>query len=180
MFTIDDLAMCGYPWETLLTMGNSYRWTYELIKDVLSGHYSTLRELRIGQIGPEDMSNFSIHEFTALEILQVCYCGTSTPEQACRNWLTRSLKKLVLECTVDEVQIGKVPIFDDETSRWLKDFAELAIARKQVADVAIVEIEVLCYQLEEAEYGSTEEDVVLLQQTEDDINQLGLSAVFRH
>jgi hypothetical protein len=178
VFTIDELAMCGYPWEELLTMTNSYTWTYKLIKDVLSGHYSTLRELRIGQIGPEDLSDFSIHEFTALEILQVCYDGTPSPEQACHNWITRSLKKLVIECTMNNSQHGKVSIFDDETSRWLKDFAECTIARKQVADVAIAEIEVLCYKLEEEWYGFVEEDMVIFQKTEDAINQLGLSAVF--
>lgn len=176
MFTIDELAMGDYDWDSLLEMNtNSCKWSYKLLVDVISHQKATLRELRIGQIGPENLAGFNVNEFTTLEVLQINRTGLPTPEAACDSWALPNLKKLVLECSYNDSQHGPVPYFTSEVSIWLKKFAELAVARTRDGSSALAEIEILYYERDDyREIGMYPRQLIV--ETERHIRDLGLVA----
>jgi hypothetical protein len=132
--------------------------------------------LRIGQIGPENLNDLNVNHFTALEVLQVCIDSAPPPEKACNSWAMTTLKRLVIECSYNDSQHGVVPFFHEATSEWLKDFAKLAVARRQNGNAALVEMEILYYN--DHEWSEIHKGTMKLQEdTRQYIEELGLACI---
>jgi hypothetical protein len=145
IFTLGTMGMCGYSLEDQIEMGcMAYPWTFPLLREALVDHCSTLRELRVRQLGPaqEGLSVFDLHEFSNLEIFQIAQGGMPSPKQACKLWLTPRLKRLSIECSFNDSQHGIVWINNDNMTKWLEEFARLAAVEKKCGDIGLCEIEI--------------------------------------
>lgn len=160
-FSIDAICMEGYGWDSLISMGcNRCAWSYGLIKELLSGHRSTLKSISIQQVGRQPgFEAFDLHDFTALEELQVCsQLFRHSPSLACNLLLTASLRKLAFRFTFYDSQHGLLWHFSDRDADWLKEFIMLAGEKKRSSKLALGEIELI--------YGTGEWD------EEEDIRQV--------
>lgn len=160
-FSIDAICMEGYDWDSLIEMGcNRCAWSYGLIKELLSGHRSTLKSISIQQVGRQpDFEAFDLHDFTALEELQVCSLLRHSPSLACNLLLTASLRKVAFCFTFYDSQHGLLWHFRDRDADWLKEFLMLAGEKKRSWKLALAEIELI--------HGTSEWD------DEEDIRQVG-------
>lgn len=160
-FSIDAICIDGYAWDSLIEMDyNRCAWSYGLIKELLSGHRSTLKSISLEQVGPQpEFEAFDLHDFTALEELQVCSLFRHSPSLACNLLLTASLRKLAFRFTCYDSQHGMLWQFSDGDADWLKEFIMLAGEKKRSSKLALAEIELI--------YGTSEYD------REEDIRQVG-------
>lgn len=160
-FSMDAICMGGYDWDSLISMGcNRCAWSYGLIKELLSGHRSTLKSISIQQVGPQpEFEAFDLHDFTALEELQVCSLFRHSPSLACNLLLTASLRKLAFRFTFYDSQHGLLWHFSDGDADWIKEFIMLAGEKKRSSKLALGEIELI--------HGASEWD------EEEDIRQVG-------
>lgn len=174
VFTVDDLVVGG--WDDFY----GFEWSYELLASLLSRHKGTLRELRIGQISDEGVTGLNINDFTALEVLQVCCYSLPAPEEACDSWALPTLRRFVVECIYYDDAISEARrFFVQETSEWLKKFAELAMHRKESGSAVLEEIEILYYK--DGMWGEMDDEAgLLLEDTSNHITMLGLTVIFTY
>lgn len=138
---------------------NKFRWTYQLLLDVLSWHKNTLRELTIDQLGPQEgLAIFRITEFTKLEFLRICCSGRMpSPAAACEQWITPSLRTLCLSFSHHDSQNGVYYFMRDSNIEWIRDFLHYIGHKKQVQAVGLQVIDIPHY-LDDYWYGEDEED----------------------
>jgi hypothetical protein len=154
VLTIGRIGIGDYPLSSLIEMGIlTYPWTFTILTDTLHCHKSTLRELRLGQIATQEgLDTFDLHNFPCLEIFQVCIGGgLPTAEQAAGLWVTPKLRRLVLESSHEDSQLGKCYYFAPQQIDWLDEFARLAACKKTDEVVGLMDIEVL-YKTEVSDY----------------------------
>ena len=104
---------------------------------------SSLRVLRVGQISNQDgLDNFDLYRFPNLEVFQVCCSCIPAAERAAQLWLTPKLKRLVLESSFFDIQLGQLFRFGDDEIVWIEQFAALVAREFEAAKVGLETIEV--------------------------------------
>ncbi|ETS85371.1 hypothetical protein PFICI_03396 [Pestalotiopsis fici W106-1] len=117
-----------------------------MLVDILSHHATTLRVLRIRQMGTEAFDEFNINHFTALDTLEICSSSLlPTAHVACESWALANLKRLVMNCSASSSRHGPQSYFIERIQEWLKLFASAVFHRKKSCQVALQEIEILWY-----------------------------------
>lgn len=171
-FSIDAICMEGYGWDYLIEIGcNRCVWSYGLIKEILSGHRSTLKSISLQQVGRQpQFEAFDLHDFTALEELQLCsQVFRHSPSLACDLLLTASLRKLAFRITFFDSQHGMLWHFSEGDADWLKEFIMLAGEKKISSKSALGEIKLI--------YGTdvwdSEENIGQVGEWIEEIRQLG-------
>lgn len=144
--------MGDYDLDTLIGMNIlTYPWTFDLLTYALQPHMNSLRELRVGQMSTqESLDSFDLNKFPNLEIFQVCISGIPIPERVAQLWLTPNLKRLVVECSSNDSQLGQCFSFGERNVRWLEQLAAIAAREIQIAKVGLETIEVL-YEIDDYE-----------------------------
>jgi hypothetical protein len=146
-FTLGAIGICGYSLDILIEKGIiSYRWTFEHLRALLLQHRSTLRELRVYQLGPrqEYLSHFNLQPFESLRTLQLCTLALPPPERACDLWLTPNLERIVFDSSYIDSQQGIIWYLNDNDVAWFAAFSEIAAERKRAAVSRLSVIELIC------------------------------------
>jgi hypothetical protein len=106
--------------------------------------------------------------------------GFLQPEEACNYWILPTLQRKVIECSFTNVEDGAVQVFDEETSKWLKRFSELAVRRKQAGTAFMAEVEAIYYE-EDEKNGTMDVDTrQMFEDLRGFITQLGLTFILSY
>jgi hypothetical protein len=186
---MDSLVCGGYDLDSLVEMGMiSYKWTWHLLHDALLPHAGYLRDLRVGQMGPQvGLDAFSLQEFLSLQIFQTYWSHcTLTFSRAAELWLTPSLTTLVFDCGWEDSQCGKCFAFNQEDSKWLIEFAKAVRQRRSAGQLIALEKIQILYEKDTDYYGSDMGDMepgglgnafILMLETKEQLEGLGTRLV---
>lgn len=158
-FALDDVTFDGYDWE--YTAPNpAFRWSHALLTDVLSPQRHNLQTLELGWMGYTlDQNHFDISLYPNLHTLQLCIAYEKPDAVACRNWLTPTLRTIVLDTSMNDSQGGKSSEFRGHKSQRIVHFTKLASAekRRRPGEVGLQEIRFLAHDIEDAKWEGDEE-----------------------
>ncbi|KAK7952518.1 uncharacterized protein PG986_008246 [Apiospora aurea] len=157
-------------------------WNYPLLSSVLQPSKKTLRHLAIGQMGRQDgFDDFDVHDLGALETLAIAFPDIPRPADACRLWLTPTLRVLTIELCAKYKEQSWMFYSTEDARDWAMEFSTLAAAYKSRGEgdnpVALWKVELV---LVDEKYEWEYEDCKRLHELEDmeTANQAILDAGF--
>ena len=131
VFKMHSMLLEGWGWASELDP--AYRWNHALLKDALEPQQHNLKILDIGLFGDiKNQNMFDVSDFPYLHTLALCVKHEQPDTQACKNWLTASLKTLVLDLHFQmDYMAGPYSYIGSEETKIVLDFARLAQERKE-------------------------------------------------
>lgn len=125
-FVLNDMTYDGYSWSDV-EPDPAYRWNHAILIDVLSPQKDHLRVLDLGWLGYDrDQNSFQVSHLSHLHTMALCCAYEFPDEQACKSWLTPSLRTLILDLHENDSQGGPVSHFREGHTKRLYEFAKMA------------------------------------------------------
>ncbi|KAJ5298412.1 uncharacterized protein N7443_006532 [Penicillium atrosanguineum] len=125
-FVLNDMVCDGYSWAEV-EPDAAYRWNHTLLADALSPQKDYLTVLDLGWLGYDrDQNAFPVSKFPYLQSMALCVAYERPNEQACRSWLTPSLKTLILDMHTNDSQGGPFSNFRQNQAQSIREFAKMA------------------------------------------------------